>query len=204
MSKIEEEAKKAFPCEIRLISTTRDSQIPLTAFDGGLPNPLQKTGGSCTSAFLLAAYSTNNSYPSWLSMLDSMNQVLEGRGLDQNAQLQSSRHLDMSTPMTIVPPDMTGKKRALLIGINYSGQEGQLPSCHDDVFRMQEFIMQREDFDESNITILMDRKGHPYYPTRKNILTCFRRLVTQSKAGDVAFVHFVGTLMFVVSISSTL
>jgi hypothetical protein len=122
-----------------------------------------------------------------------MSQVLEGRGLDQEAQLQSSRQLDVNKSMDITPPDFTGKKHAVLIGINYTGQQGQLSSCHDDVFRMQDFLLQKEGFVDSNITVLMDLKGHPYYPTRNNILTCFRRLVTQSNAGDVAFVHFAGT-----------
>lgn len=179
MATFEEKAKKAFPSEIRWISTTRDSQTPLTAFSGGLPNSLQKTGGSCTSAFLQAAYSTNKAYTSWANTMEYMNQILEGRGLDQDAQLQ----LDVNKPMDILPPDLLArlywaKGTAFIVSwrcISYArishGKGGLV---------------------ESNFTLLLDLKGHPYYPTKKNILNSFHRLVTQSNAGDVAFVHFAG------------
>jgi hypothetical protein len=33
--------------------------------------------------------------------------------------------------MHIVPPGSTGRRRAVLIGINYTGQQGQLSGCHN-------------------------------------------------------------------------
>lgn len=191
----EEKAKEAFPCEIRLISLSRDSRTPIAAFSGGalqLPDPQEKAGGACTSTLLQVLYQENKKNASWSSILGSMKQVLDGRGLEQVPQLMSSRLMKVDKPMDIVPMKHPGLKRAVLIGINYSGKKGQLSDCHADTEHMKEFLAKTQGFAEADITVLMDKHGHPYYPTRKNILACFRRLVTQSKAGDVAFVHFSG------------
>jgi hypothetical protein len=191
----ETKAKEAFPCEIRLVSTSRDSRTPITAFRGGalqLPDPQGKAGGACTSALLQVIYRENNRNASWSSVLGSMKQVLDGRGLEQVPQLMSSRPMEVDKPMDIVPMKHPGSKRAVLIGINYSGKKGQLSDCHAHAEHMKEFLTDSQGFAEADIAVLMDKQGHPYYPTRKNILACFRRLVTQSKAGDVAFVHFSG------------
>jgi len=55
--------------------------------------------------------------------------------------------------MNVVPPNFNGKKRAILIGINYTGQEGAMTSCHDDVSRIQEYLIEREDFDANDISL---------------------------------------------------
>lgn len=48
-------------------------------------------------------------------------------GADQSPVLSSSHFLNVQHPLYIVPPSFsTGRKRALLIGINYQGQEGEL------------------------------------------------------------------------------
>jgi hypothetical protein len=40
-------------------------------------------------------------------------------GFDQVPQLTSSRMIDVGKPMYIVPPGSHGRRRAVLIGINY-------------------------------------------------------------------------------------
>ena len=51
----------------------------------------------------------------------------------QIPQLTSSRMVDVNTTMRIVPPGSEGVRRAVLIGINYTGQQGELRGCHNDV-----------------------------------------------------------------------
>jgi hypothetical protein len=53
-------------------------------------------------------------------------------GYDQVPELTSSRLIDVNKTMYIVPPGATGSRRAILIGINYTGQQGQLSGCHND------------------------------------------------------------------------
>ena len=63
-----------------------------------------------------------------------------------------------------------GNKKALLIGINYFGQSGELRGCVNDVNNIKQLIMSRG-FQESNMMILTDdqrdSRGHP---TRQNII----------------------------------
>lgn len=63
---------------------------------------------------------------SWVEVLRKMRSELNQMGFDQIPQLTSSRMIDVNKPMRIVPPDATGHRRAILIGINYIGQQGQL------------------------------------------------------------------------------
>jgi hypothetical protein len=84
-----------------------------------------------------------------------------------------------------------GTKRAVLIGINYVGQEGQLSGCHNDVGNMKSFLMNVHGFPESNITILMDDGNHTI-PTRANILKAYENLAQSSRAGDTCFCHYSG------------
>ena len=41
--------------------------------------------------------------------------------------------MDMSGLFHIVPEGCTGTRRAVMIGINYKGQEGELTGCQNDV-----------------------------------------------------------------------
>ena len=66
---------------------------------------------------------------SWVECLRKMRTELQQMGYDQIPQLTSSRLIDVNKPMYICPPNSHGRKRALLIGINYTGQQGQLV-CH--------------------------------------------------------------------------
>lgn len=84
-----------------------------------------------------------------------------------------------------------GTKRAVLIGINYVGQKGELSGCHNDVIRIKTYLVNFEGFKERNITVLMD-DGININPTRGNIIRAYRRLVKDSKAGDTVFCHYSG------------
>ena len=94
--------------------------------------------------------------------------------------------------MHIVPPESQhGAKRAILIGINYTGQKGQLSGCHNDVKNIKQYLTTKQGFNEKDMLILMDDGAH-HNPTKKNIEDAFKRVVQYSKAGDVVFIHYSG------------
>lgn len=81
--------------------------------------------------------------------------------------------------------------KAVLIGINYEGQQGQLSGCHNDVKNIKKYLMKNQGFKEKDMIILMD-DGRHHLPTKKNILEAFDRVVEYSNAGDVVFIHYSG------------
>ncbi|ORZ39357.1 caspase domain-domain-containing protein [Catenaria anguillulae PL171] len=97
-----------------------------------------------------------------------------------------------------------GTKKALLIGINYVGQRGELRGCHADVNNVKKFLMECYGFQETPQTMvtLTDEphlRNHQYLsPTRKNILAAMNWLVQGAKPGDSLFVHFSGHGMFAI------
>jgi hypothetical protein len=54
----------------------------------------------------------------WVSALKQMRSELKSMGYVQEPQLSSSRRIDGNRPVCIVPKG-SGRRRALLIGINY-------------------------------------------------------------------------------------
>jgi len=99
--------------------------------------------------------------------------------------------MNVQEKFEIVPSGSSGARRALLIGINYVGQQGQLSGCHNDVGNIKDYLMDVHGFQEEDITILMDDGNHES-PTHDNILAAFRKLVSQTEAGDCAFLHYSG------------
>jgi hypothetical protein len=93
--------------------------------------------------------------------------------------------------MQICPPTHRGTKRAVLIGINYVGQQNGLSGCHNDVRNIKGYLERVHGFQERNMLILMD-DGQHHAPTRKNIMDAFERLVQYSQPGDVLFIHYSG------------
>lgn len=110
---------------------------------------------------------------------------------DQVPQLTSSRMIDVNKPFKIINDDMYGTKRAVMIGINYTGQSGELSGCHNDVKNMKEYLMNVHGFEERNITVLMDDNYHES-PTRSNISYAYRNLVSSCRPGDTVFTHYSG------------
>lgn len=126
----DEKVKKIIRSEFYMISSSADYQQSEEAYNTNqfeLPNPAGKAGGACTSAFLQAMYE-NGDGSSWVETLQQMRGVLKGMGYDQIPTLSSSRMIDVNKTLDIVP-EGSGRRRALLIGINYVGQEVSVGSC---------------------------------------------------------------------------
>jgi len=82
-------------------------------------------------------------------------------------------------------------KKALLIGINYTGTSSQLSGCINDAHNMKAFL---ENHGYTDFKVLTDHAGHSTSdaPTFSNILTGLRWLVHGAKTEDHLLVHYSG------------
>ncbi|OBZ85998.1 Metacaspase-1 [Choanephora cucurbitarum] len=99
-------------------------------------------------------------------------------------------HIDPKVKKHGAPPfklsNCKGKKKALLIGINYFGTKHELSGCINDVANIKEFIQSLYGFSEEDMVILTDDQDHntKFYPTRENILAAMQWLVTDAQPND--------------------
>ncbi|KAL2852682.1 caspase domain-containing protein [Aspergillus pseudodeflectus] len=87
----------------------------------------------------------------------------------------------------------TGRRRALLIGINYFGQPNQLQGCINDVTNVSSFLHERHGYRREDMVILTDDQENPKsVPTKANILRAMQWLVYDAQPNDSLFIHFSG------------
>ncbi|KAJ6164956.1 Metacaspase-1 [Penicillium chermesinum] len=87
----------------------------------------------------------------------------------------------------------TGKRKALLIGINYFGQKGQLRGCINDVKNMSSYLNQNFGYAREDMVILTDDQQNPMsQPTKANILRAMHWLVKDAQPNDSLFFHYSG------------
>jgi len=199
-------AEAAIPAEVRMISGCKDVQTSADVSNVAsfqLPDPAGMAGGACTSALLKVMYADQKAPSEELSfqeVLLQMREILKKGRFSQVPQLSSSRPLDVHEPFCLVPEGYNGTRRAVVIGINYKGQQGELSGCHNDAKNMMEYLMDVHGYPEKNITVLMDDGVHAN-PTRQNILKSFANLVAQSQSGDACFVHYSGNFPYFYGLS---
>ncbi|PUZ65379.1 hypothetical protein GQ55_3G218600 [Panicum hallii var. hallii] len=85
-----------------------------------------------------------------------------------------------------------GQKRAVLVGINYPGTDGELKGCLNDVARMRRCLVDRFGFDGAGIRVLADADPSTPPPTGANIRLELERLVRDARPGDTLFFHYSG------------
>ncbi|KIL67641.1 hypothetical protein M378DRAFT_73673 [Amanita muscaria Koide BX008] len=86
-----------------------------------------------------------------------------------------------------------GKKKALCIGINYAGQNGELKGCINDAVNMRNFLCRRHGYRQEDIVMLRDDSKNPMEkPTRANILRAMEWLVRDARPDDALFFHYSG------------
>lgn len=76
-------------------------------------------------------------------------------------------------------PVATNNRRAVLVGINYTGTNSELRGCVNDVYKLRDLLISQYGYKAGNIYLLLDEKA-----TRKNILHYFTQLVKTAKPGD--------------------
>ncbi|KAI8078627.1 caspase domain-containing protein [Halteromyces radiatus] len=101
--------------------------------------------------------------------------------------------------MQNVPPpnfllsNCQGRKRALLIGINYFRSKNELRGCINDVQNVKLFLIQLYGFREEDMVILTDDQTDPrFIPTRQNMISGMQWLVANAQPNDSFFFHFSG------------
>lgn len=172
--------------------TSADANI--TSFE--LPDPAGRRGGACTAALLQVLYEDPDGDPqdfqgqSWVDVLRAMRDNLAAEGFSQVPQLSSSRMIEVRDPMTIINSP-SGTKRAVLIGINYVGQNGELSGCHNDVHNITKYLTRSLGFEQENMMTLLD-DGRHQQPTYRNIMSAFDWIVRASQPGDTVWIHYSG------------
>ncbi|KAK9459095.1 caspase domain-containing protein [Lipomyces oligophaga] len=87
----------------------------------------------------------------------------------------------------------SGRKKALLIGINYIGTSSQLRGCINDVQNISQFLIQNYGYKEDDMVILTDdaqvARSRPY---RENMISAMQWLVKDARPNDSLFFHYSG------------
>ncbi|KAK0384323.1 hypothetical protein NLU13_8411 [Sarocladium strictum] len=87
----------------------------------------------------------------------------------------------------------TGRRKALLIGINYFGQRGQLRGCINDVRNMTAYLVEHFGYRREDMVILTDdQQRQMSIPTKQNILRAMHWLVKDARPNDSLFFHYSG------------
>ncbi|KAJ7602536.1 caspase domain-containing protein [Roridomyces roridus] len=88
---------------------------------------------------------------------------------------------------------ITGRKRALCIGINYGGQSNELRGCINDAKNVFTFLVRRGGYHPEDIVVLTDDSPIPRgKPTRQNIIDAMHWLVDDARPHDAMFFHYAG------------
>lgn len=86
-----------------------------------------------------------------------------------------------------------GRRKALLIGINYFGQRGQLRGCINDVKNMSTYLNAHFNYKREDMVLLTDDQQNPMsQPTKANILRAMHWLVKDARPNDSLFFHYSG------------
>lgn len=87
----------------------------------------------------------------------------------------------------------SGRRKALLIGVNYFGQKGELRGCINDVHNVMNYLMENFGYRREDIVTLTDDQQNPVsHPTKNNILRAMNWLVQGCQPNDSLFFHFSG------------
>jgi hypothetical protein len=81
-------------------------------------------------------------------------------------------------------------KKALLIGINYTGTENSLNGCINDVNHIKTFLIENCGYLKENITLISDQES--VKPTKDNMEKTIKSLVDKNVAGDTLFFYYSG------------
>lgn len=81
-------------------------------------------------------------------------------------------------------------KRALLVGINYVGNQNELRGCINDINNMSAYLQTARGYPSASCIVLSDFADRK--PTRANILAAFKELLQGVRAGDELWFHYSG------------
>ncbi|KAH7107065.1 peptidase C14, caspase domain-containing protein [Auriculariales sp. MPI-PUGE-AT-0066] len=86
-----------------------------------------------------------------------------------------------------------GRKKALIIGVNYTGSSAELAGCHNDARNVQNFLCRVYGYQQNDIVMLLDGEGgHRQQPTKHNLIEAMQWLTRGAQPNDSLFFHFSG------------
>jgi hypothetical protein len=86
-----------------------------------------------------------------------------------------------------------GKRRAVIIGINYFETDGELGGCINDANFFLEYLQEYEGFNEDTVWLLTDdQQEGEYVPTKENIMNALDWLVEDCQPGDSLVLFYAG------------
>ncbi|GAA6008044.1 hypothetical protein JCM11491_006589 [Sporobolomyces phaffii] len=90
--------------------------------------------------------------------------------------------------------NMSGKRKALCIGINYTGTSNALAGCHNDARNMSKWLCERQNYKQEDIVMLLDTNDASgmSVPTKANIIRAMQWLVRDARPNDALFFHYSG------------
>lgn len=97
-------------------------------------------------------------------------------------------------PVNLAPVRASGRRRALLIGINYPGTRAALRGCINDARNIQRLLLRHGYPNDGSHMVMLtdDTRDRNYMPTGENIFKALQWLVQGVSAGDVLFFHYSG------------
>lgn len=97
--------------------------------------------------------------------------------------------IDKSIPMDEVKP---GRRKALLVGINYRQTQNELRGCINDVKAQNHTLLNYYGFHEDNIMILTEDEHRSKWPYKARIQEGWRWLLHGAQEGDMLVFHYSG------------
>jgi hypothetical protein len=186
--------------EVRMFSGCMDAQTSADVSNVasfGLPpvHPAEKAGGACTNALLSTLKNHGGAAVSFGQLLQEMQALLKQRKYTQVPQLSASRQVDLHAE-TYSPfnPRSSGRTKALLIGINYFGQKGELSGCVNDVRMMRQYLLDAGfQGDAAHMRVMTDDPSvADAPPTCRNVIAGMQWLLEGAQPGDSLFFHYSG------------
>jgi len=98
-----------------------------------------------------------------------------------------------NTDMTYQLSNCSGRKKALLVGINYFGSSNELRGCVNDIKNMSNFLNRRFGYSYDDMVILTDDQNQRNkIPTKENIIRAMQWLVKDARPNDSLVFHYSG------------
>ncbi|KZT71091.1 hypothetical protein DAEQUDRAFT_764030 [Daedalea quercina L-15889] len=117
----------------------------------------------------------------------------EGASIEQVDRVVASQHAKSHSHAPAIFSRCTGRKKALCIGINYTGQHNELHGCVNDARNVRRFLTKYWNFRPEDVFLLTDDAAHGHQqPTRANILEGMRWLVRDACPHDSLVFHYSG------------
>lgn len=107
------------------------------------------------------------------------------------------KHVTVQLPCSGEAPlaeEASGKKKALLVGVNYAGSAAPLRGCGNDARKQRRALTQQFGFEEGDVRLLCDDGGEngAQAPTAENIRSALAWFSSGNSAGDLLFFAYSG------------